>query len=341
MSTPLFSIIVPLFNRDILVRDTLDSLLRQTIPDWEAIIVDDGSADRSCETVQEYSQKDSRIRLFYRPADRTKGPSACRNFGFENASGSYIYYLDSDDLLEKRFCENAARAFRTNPNLDFLGVQCVYFSGRAHELLQKDFPIQSHDDEIRSHYLEKTLWLQTESFCWKKSFLDLFPRHWPEDQRVGEDRVCYYRLLTSPCKGAWEQDVIQVYHRTGKTENGTSDQLTPQINRNPVFAAERVLTVGRLIDAFRDSHSLTPSSEVLLLNNALSTLRGVLSYNHTVLAEECFHRLVDFARETNRIDFIRKAQWYIRFKLLFRIHRIPIIEMCYGHFRCLLKGKKR
>ena len=225
MNKPRFSIIIPLFNREILVRDTIDSLLNQTDSDWEAILVDDGSTDRSREVVREYAQQDTRIRLFERAPDRTKGPSACRNIGFENARGQLVYYLDSDDLLEKHFCENAGRAFLEDPSLDFLGVQCVYFSGSVRDLVQKEYPVPTHDDCIRSYYLEKTLWVQSESFCWKKSFLERFPRHWPEDQRVGEDRVCYYRILTHPCKGAWGKGTVQVYHRTGKprTEN---DQLT-------------------------------------------------------------------------------------------------------------------
>ena len=339
-SVPRFSIVIPLFNRELLIRDTLDSLLRQTLPDWEAIVVDDGSTDHSCETVREYSQSDPRIKLLHRTADRIKGPSACRNIGFENAQGQYVYYLDSDDLLERRFCENASKTFEKNPSIDFLGVQCIYFSGEVQKLFQTDFPLLFHDDDIRTHYLEKTLWLQTESFCWKKSFLDSFPRHWPEDQRVGEDRVCYYRILTRPCHGLWEQDAVQVYHRTGKTGAGQHNQLTSQINRNSALASERVLTAQRLIDAFRDSEALTSSSQTLLLDNTLYALRDLLSCNHIQAAKDCFRLLRTFAHESNRPEFIRKGTWYMRLRCLFRLYRIPLIEKSFMNVRRFLKGKR-
>ena len=331
--TPLFSIIIPLFNREKLVIDTINSLLAQTEKSWEAIFVDDGSTDNSREVVRKYAEQYTGITLLERPSERTKGPSACRNIGFQRARGKYVFYLDSDDLLEKHFCENASRAFHENPELDFLGVQCVYFSATVEELLRHSYPVEPHSDEIRTHYLEKSLRVQSESFCWRKTFLDRYPNHWPEDQRVGEDRVCYYRILTRPCIGSWEKSPIQVFHRSGNPSGTNNDQLTPQINRNPRFAYERVLTAQRLIDAFKDAEMLTPSAEKLLLENSLCTLRGVLSYHHTQIANDAFQQIIAFAGQVNRQEYIRKAKSYMRFALVFRLHRIPFVEKTYRIIR--------
>ena len=175
--TPLFSIVIPLFNREKLVIDTINSLLAQTEKSWEAIFVDDGSTDRSREVVRKYAEQYTGITLLERPSERKKGPSACRNIGFHQARGEFIFYLDSDDLLEKHFCENASRAFRENPKLDFLGVQCVYFSTTVEELLRHTYPAEPHSDDIRTHYLEKSPRVQSESFCWRKTFLDRYPNH--------------------------------------------------------------------------------------------------------------------------------------------------------------------
>ena len=338
---PVFSIIIPLFNRETLIIDTINSLLAQSEPHWEAIVVDDGSTDRSREIVRRYSDKDPRIILLERPADRRKGPSACRNIGFESARGDYIFYLDSDDLLEEHFCENAALEFHENSNLDFLGVQCVYFSMSVDELLRHSYQPSVHDDEIKIHYIEKTLRVQTESFCWRKSFLDRYPNHWPEDQRVGEDRVCYYRMLTHPCFGSWAKSKVQVFHRSGNPTSINNDQLTPQVNRNPQYANERALTAKRLIDAFIDSDALSSASEKLLLDNALSTLRGVLSYNHTEIAIDVFQQIVSFANRVNRPDYLRRAKTYMRLAWVFRFHRIPFVERSYRVIRGFLtRGKK-
>ena len=338
---PVFSVIIPLFNREKLVVDTINSILAQTETNWEAIIVDDGSTDHSCEVVRKYAEHNPKIILLQRSDNRPKGPSACRNIGYEKARGDFIFYLDSDDLLEKHFFENAARTFKEDPKLDFLGVQCIYFSKSVEELLKHNYPIEFHDDDIRTHYLEKTLWVQTESFCWRKSFLDRYPIHWPEDQRVGEDRVCYYRILTQPCIGSWSRSRVQVYHRCGNSDGSQNDQLTPQVNRNPHFAAERVLTAKRLFDAFNNSQVFSSASEKLLLNNALNTLRGVLSYHHTNIAKDSFQQIVTFAQQINRPDYIRKAKYYMRFAWIFRLHRISFVEKSYQAIRRFLTRSER
>tara|TARA_B100001287_G_scaffold72444_1_gene60076 strand:- start:8786 stop:9667 length:882 start_codon:yes stop_codon:yes gene_type:complete len=89
---PLFSIIIPTYNRESLIRKAIDSVLIQTFEDFEIIIIDDGSTDNTCEVVKNY--KDQRIKYIYQEnAER----SAARNNGIKNAKGKYICFLDSDD----------------------------------------------------------------------------------------------------------------------------------------------------------------------------------------------------------------------------------------------------
>lgn len=93
------SIIIPTFNRAHLIKETLDCVLEQLYPNWECIIVDDGSLDNSMSIVNSYIKKDNRFKLFIRPNNRIKGASTCRNIGIENSNGEFIQFLDSDDLL--------------------------------------------------------------------------------------------------------------------------------------------------------------------------------------------------------------------------------------------------
>ncbi|WPR77406.1 glycosyltransferase family 2 protein [Algoriphagus sp. NG3] len=96
---PKVSILVPNYNKLAYLRETLNSVLTQTYTNWECIIVDDHSTDRSWEILESYSQKDSRIMIFKRPKNRKRGGNAARNYAFEQSSGDYIQWLDSDDLL--------------------------------------------------------------------------------------------------------------------------------------------------------------------------------------------------------------------------------------------------
>lgn len=90
---PLFSVVIPLFNKENFIQNTLNSVLNQTFDDYEIIIINDGSTDKSEEIVLAFS--DSRIHYF---SKTNEGVSAARNHGIQNAKGTYIAFLDADDL---------------------------------------------------------------------------------------------------------------------------------------------------------------------------------------------------------------------------------------------------
>lgn len=92
------SIIIPTFNRNSLLRETLQSVQNQTFLDWECIIVDDGGNDATCAMIEKEFQ-DSRIFYLKRPSNYPKGASSCRNYGFEKSTGRFLQWLDDDDLL--------------------------------------------------------------------------------------------------------------------------------------------------------------------------------------------------------------------------------------------------
>ena len=97
----MISVIVPLFNGEKYIRETLDSVINQTYLNWECIIVDDGSTDNSATIAKEYVAKDQRIKYFQQ---NNAGPSQARNYGLQLAKGRYIQFLDADDvLLKERF----------------------------------------------------------------------------------------------------------------------------------------------------------------------------------------------------------------------------------------------
>lgn len=90
---------MPSFNNQDTIKETIESVLLQETDLWELIVVDDGSSDNTIAEIENYSKNDSRIKLYKRNRD-PKGGSTCRNIGIQKASGNYIVFLDSDDLLE-------------------------------------------------------------------------------------------------------------------------------------------------------------------------------------------------------------------------------------------------
>ena len=116
MSIPQVSIIIPTYNRAHLIGKTLDSVIAQSYSDWECIIVDDGSSDNTIEIVGDYIKNDSRFQYYERPFERRKGASSCRNFGFEISKGSYVQYLDSDDLISENKLQEQMEILKNAPS---------------------------------------------------------------------------------------------------------------------------------------------------------------------------------------------------------------------------------
>lgn len=94
---PKVSIIVPIYNVEKYIDRCIESLLKQTLTDWELILIDDCSPDNSIEIIEEYAKKDSRI--IVKRYDVNHGPMIARRWGDKIASGEYITYCDGDDML--------------------------------------------------------------------------------------------------------------------------------------------------------------------------------------------------------------------------------------------------
>ncbi len=118
---PLFSTVIPVFNRAQLIRRTLDSVLAQDLPDQEVIVVDDGSTDGTLETLASYG---SRIRVLQQP---NSGPAVARNLGIQHAIGRYIATFDSDDLWFPWTLASYAEAIRRHGEPAFLAGAPVIF----------------------------------------------------------------------------------------------------------------------------------------------------------------------------------------------------------------------
>ena len=108
-STPLISVIVPVYNGASSLHRSLRSVLRQTLPDFELIVVDDCSTDESADILRRYQALDDRVRVF--STAKNSGPGVTRNVGLSNARGQYIAFLDSDDFWMKNKLEQQLRSF--------------------------------------------------------------------------------------------------------------------------------------------------------------------------------------------------------------------------------------
>ena len=99
---PLLSIIVPVYKVENYLQKCIDSILAQTFTDFELILVDDGSKDRSGQICDEYAEMDERVKVIHK---ENSGPSDTRNRGIEQAAGNYFMFVDSDDYIAPTMVE--------------------------------------------------------------------------------------------------------------------------------------------------------------------------------------------------------------------------------------------
>lgn len=123
------SVITGTYNPGHLIHKFIESVLKQTLTDLELIIIDDYSTDGTREVLQEYTKKDSRIKLIFN--EQNLGISATYNKGLDIATGEYVSLVDSDDFLDLDFYEKMYN-FSINNNLDLcLGYSVTHFSGNV------------------------------------------------------------------------------------------------------------------------------------------------------------------------------------------------------------------
>lgn len=229
MKDTLVSIVIPVFNRPQLISDAIESVLLQSYEKWELMIVDDGSTDNTWEVLENYSQKDSRIKIYERNRE-PKGAPTCRNIGAGMAKGKYLIFWDSDDLLAPWCLEERVKFMETNPALDFGLFQLLNFN-------EKEGVFSLRCNTTPGDYLERfltfhTAW-QTSSVIWRKTIFDSIGG-WDEDALSWQDGEIHIRALAAGMQFAWgcifPDGVIRSNHKFGRITN-TIDPLSRLINR--------------------------------------------------------------------------------------------------------------
>ena len=100
---PRVSIIVPVYKAEAYLHRCIDSIIVQTFTNWELLLVDDGSPDRSGVICDEYAGKDERIKVFHK---ENGGVSSARNLGIDKAVGEWLCFIDSDDTIQPTYLDN-------------------------------------------------------------------------------------------------------------------------------------------------------------------------------------------------------------------------------------------
>ena len=189
---PKVSVIVPIYKAEKYINRCIDSILAQTFTDWELLLIDDGSPDRSGEICDEYAENDPRIRVFHKA---NGGVGSARNLGIEQASGDWIVFVDSDDWCEPNYIAN-------------------FFIGGV-SLTDDDIVIQGRKNEcnrritntiVLEHAIYKNIadgLLDNNLLTFGAPYCKLYSNHliqennirFPENYSYGEDTTFFFNVL--------------------------------------------------------------------------------------------------------------------------------------------------
>jgi glycosyltransferase involved in cell wall biosynthesis len=150
---PKVSIIIPCHNYGHFISETLTNLLKQTLTEWEAIIIDDGSTDNTKAVVKAFCSADSRFNYIYQ---KKSGVSVARNLGLKYSSGKYIQFLDADDMISEDKLIKQVEHLESNPKISISYCRNYYFDHNHPQTLYLNFDLTEKADLTKENEIRFT-----------------------------------------------------------------------------------------------------------------------------------------------------------------------------------------
>ena len=210
------SAIVPVYNTEKLVCRCIDSVLAQSFPDWELILIDDGSTDGSLDVLKSYEKKDSRIKVIHQ---ENAGPGLARNRGIKEASGIYIVFIDSDDVIKPYYFEKLSHE---TADVVFIDIDQVDENFNVlHEEHMSDYQSLSKDDLLRGQMTGKILWGGVRKAV-KRELLNRNGIEFTE-HKVGEEAIYSFLLIYYAINFSFIEGTVYEYVNRAGSQSDTKD----------------------------------------------------------------------------------------------------------------------
>ncbi|MGA3282063.1 MAG: glycosyltransferase [Smithella sp.] len=184
LNNPKISVIIPVYNGEIFLEDTIKSVLNQNYDNWECIVVDDGSIDGSAAIAKKHEQ------IIYLHREH-KNVAAARNLGIQKASGEYLAFLDADDIWDTNKLETQINYMEENPDIDYSITKHSLFLTEG----LKDIP-----QWVRTNHLqEETLAYIPSSLIVRKSAFEIVG-YFDESYQISDDSDWFLRARDAGIK---------------------------------------------------------------------------------------------------------------------------------------------
>lgn len=194
--TPLVSVVIAVYNGEKYIQETLDSIINQTLTDWDCWIVDDGSTDNTCKIVEKYSSNDVRFRLLR--TNGGNGPYVAANIGIDKCEGRYVARLDADDICLPSRLEEQVNALEKNTDKNICCTEYFNFSENG-KLVEKR--INFGLDVLRFYLIFKNPLLHSSMFFRRDWFVKI--GKYPE-KRLAQDYFIW-------CKAVLDDELLVIH----------------------------------------------------------------------------------------------------------------------------------
>lgn len=240
---PKISIIIPVYNRESLLTETLESVILQSYRDWECILVDDKSTDGTYKIMEQYHNKDSRFKIYRRPPHLKKGANSCRNFGFSQAKGTYVKWFDSDDIMLPQHLERAYLKL-VEHQLDFVITDSINFNHENGEILGKPYDFEKKNAAITAQKLawEHIGWI-TDDFLGRRQIVEKIKFN--ENIVDGDEYNFFIKMLQYPLKGRFLEEILT--HRRVHSEAISSINRKNELNYFKIISEIKYHTANDLV----------------------------------------------------------------------------------------------
>lgn len=206
----LISIVMPAYNCEKIIAESIDSVIRQTYQNWELLVLDDGSKDNTLQIINEFAGKDSRIKSL--PNEVNKGVSATRNRGIELAKGSWIAFLDSDDIWEPSKLEKQIEiAGKKSADFLFTGASYINEDGEPYK------GIFEVPEEVTYKKLRNQNVISCSSVLIKKKYFENIKM---EKDEMHEDYAVWLRVLKLGVTAHGVNEPLLIYRISKNSKSG-------------------------------------------------------------------------------------------------------------------------
>lgn len=216
MSDLLLSIVVPVYNTEKLLPECLESILEQDFDKnrYEIICVDDGSPDNAGKILDEFAEKYSNIKVFH---NENRGVALARKFGYENASGKYIWFVDSDDFIDTNSFSIIENALIENNYPDHL---YFYFYSTPWDGRKSRAELLNIKDEFKQSHNGATLWT---SIYKREMFRNIPETYYRKKISFAEDSLFNFYFSCYEASSARIKDALYFYRDNPKSATSQKD----------------------------------------------------------------------------------------------------------------------